>query len=350
MSKASTTRTVKFIAKAGTYTALIMCPDGDLYQEWEGTETDVTKVFPNFEQTKPKLNFVCTSSRVSEGVASPDSMTYYFNGTKIEFSGDTSTGIFAGYFKKFAPSGDNLYYGLQIVKNLVSLSGFAPITIKMEAAISYGTQSDKIQATYTIPIQKATGSSYRVTITSGDGNSFVITTKGGKCVLKAMAYQNYEEITKDLTYVWEKMGASGWQTISGKTAQTLEVSDSDIDTYGEFRVTVSRSGVEIGKDIQGVMDASDPYDIDARPNPEDEAITEDESGNGKVTYTPWIVKRGTNTQAIKDAKFFFVVKDAAGVYLNSKEDMSTAVTSYAITRAMCMQCGGDVSVTITSQL
>ena len=108
MSKASTTRTIKFIAKAGTYTALIMCPDGDLYQEWEGTESDVTKVFPNFEQTKPKLNFVCMSSRVAEGVATPDSMQYYFNGTKIDFNGDTSSGIFAGYFKKFAPSGDNI--------------------------------------------------------------------------------------------------------------------------------------------------------------------------------------------------------------------------------------------------
>lgn len=93
MSKASTTRTIKFIAKAGTYTALIMCPDGDIYQEWEGTESDVTKVFPNFEQTKPELNFVCMSSRVAEGVATPDSMQYFFNGTKIEFNGDTSRGI-----------------------------------------------------------------------------------------------------------------------------------------------------------------------------------------------------------------------------------------------------------------
>ena len=164
-----------------------------------------------------------------------------------------------------------------------------------------------------------------------------------------MAYQNYEEITKDLTYVWEKMGANGWVTINGQTAQTLTVSGNDIDTYGEYRVTVSRSGVEIGKDIQGVMDASDPYDIDARPTPEDEAISEDENGNDKVTYTPWIVKRGTNTQAIKDAKFFFVVKDAAGVYLNSKDDMNTAFSSYAVTRAMCMQSGGDISVTITSE-
>ena len=276
-------------------------------------------------------------------------MQYFFNGTKIEFNGDTSSGIFAGYFKKFAPSGDNIYYGLQIVKNLVEIAGFAPVTIKMVAAISYGTQSDNIQATYTIPVQKTTGTSYRVAIMAGDNKSFVITDKGGSCVLKAMAYQNNGEITKDLTYVWEKMGASGWETINGQTAQTLTVSGSSIDTYGEYRVTVNRSGVEIGKDIQGVMDASDPYDIDARPTPEDEAISEDESGNGRVTYTPWIVKRGTNTQAIKDAKFFFVVKDAAGVYLNSDSERKTAVTSYAVTRAMCLQSGGDISVTITSE-
>ena len=217
----------------------------------------------------------------------------------------------------------------------------------MVAAISYGTQSDNIQATYTIPVQKATGTSYRVTIVAGDTKGFVITEKGGSCVLKAMAYQNYEEITKDLTYVWKKAGINDWEVIEGQNKQTLTVSDSDIDTYGEYQVTVLRSDTEIGKDIQGVMDASDPYDIDARPTPEDEAISEDESGNGKVTYTPWIVKRGTNTQAIKDAKFFFVVKDAAGVYLNS--DRTTAVTSYAVTRDMCLQSGGDISVTITSE-
>lgn len=350
MSKASTTRTIKFIAKAGTYTALIMCPDGDLYQEWEGTEKEVTKITPNFAQTTPKLNFVCTSSRVAEGVATPDSMQYYFNGTKIEFSGDTSTGIFAGYFKKFAPSGDNIYYGLQIVKNIVELSGFAPATIKMVAAISYGTQSDNIQAVYTIPIQKATGTSYRVTIASPDNKGFVITEKGGTCQLKAIAAQSGEVLTKELTYLWEKMGASGWQSVgssSSSTAQTLTVSGDDIDTYGEYRVTVYRAGTEIGKDIQGVMDASDPYEIDARPTPEDEAISEDESGNGSVTYTPWIVKRGTNTQAIKDAKFFFVVKDAVGVYLNS--DGTTAYSSYTVTRNMCLQSGGDISITITSQ-
>ncbi len=345
MSVASTSRTIKFISKAGTYTAVIMSPTGDLYQEYEGTVNDVTNVYPDFSVLKPVLYFVCTSSRVAEGVADPDSMEYYFNGEKINFSGGVSTGTFAGYFKTLAPSGDQLYYGLQILKNIADLAGYAPAVIKMVATISYGTQSDQIQASYTIPIQQATGSSYRVTIMAGDTKNFVITTKGGNCVLKAMAYQSGQALSKDLTYVWEKMEATGWATITGVTSQTLTVNGADINTYGEYRVHVLRAGTEIGTDIQSVMDASDPYDIDPHPSPEDEAITEDTSGNGEVTYTPQVVTRGTGTKAL-DTQFYFVLKDAAGVYLNSDRD--TPKASQIVTRAHCMQAGGDVSVTITS--
>lgn len=345
MSVASTSRTIKFISKAGTYTALIMSPSGDLFIDYEGTTNDVTAVYPNFATTKPILYFVCMSSRVAEGVADPDAMEYYFNGEKITFSGGVSTGTFAEYFQTVAPSGDQLYYGLQILKDISALAGYAPATIKMVATVSYGTQSDTIQATYTIPIQQATGSSYRVTIAAGDTKNFVITAKGGSCILKAMAYQSGNALTKDLTYVWEKMEATGWVTITGATSQTLTVYADDINTYGEYRVHVKRAGAEIGTDIQSVMDASDPYDIDPHPSPEDEAITEDTTGNGEVTYTPVVVKRGTSTKAL-DTQFYFVLKDAAGVYLNS--DRTTPKASQTVTRAHCVQAGGDVSVTITS--
>nr|DAZ68397.1 MAG TPA: minor structural protein [Caudoviricetes sp.] len=345
MSTASTSRTIKFISKAGTYTAVIMSPSGDLYQEYEGTTNDVTAVYPNFETLKPILYFVCTSSRVAEGVADPDAMEYYFNDQKISFSGGVSTGTFAGFFKTVSPSDDQMYYGLQILKNIAELAGYAPAVIKMVATISYGTQSDQIQATYTIPIQQATGNSYHVTIAAGDTKNFVITEKGGSCILKAMAYRSGNALTKDLSYKWEKMGATGWEELGGKTSQTLTVSGNDINTYGEYRVHVYRSGAEIGTDIQGVMDASDPYDIDPHPDPEDEAITEDTTGNGQVTYTPVVVKRGTSAKAL-DTQFYFVLKDAAGVYLNTDRD--TPKVSQTVTRAHCQQAGGDVSVTITS--
>lgn len=348
MSSASTTRTIKFVSKAGTYAAVIMCPDGDIYQEWEGTTAQITGVYPNFEVTKPILYFVCTSSRVAEGVATPDAINYYFNGTKIEFSGDTSTGTFAGVFKKIAPSGDNLYYGLQIVKNIAELAGLAPAVVKMVATVSYGTQTDQIEASYSIPIQQSTGNGIRVTIVSPDGKNFVINDKGGSCQLKAMAYQKGTELTANLSYVWEQMqGSSGWVVLTGKTTQTITVQDADINAYGEYRVTVNRGSEELGKDIQGVMDASDPLQIDPHPSPEDETITEDESGNGEVTYTPVVVKRGTSTKAL-DTTFYFVVKDAVGNYLNPGSiDVDKATET--VTREQCVQAGGDVSITITSK-
>ena len=348
MSTASTSRTIKFISKAGTYTAVIMSPSGDLYQEYEGTKTDVTAVYPNFAEVKPVLHFICTSSRVTEGIADPDKMDYYFNGHKIDFSGGTSVGVFAGYFAEIKPVGENPYHGLQILKNIAELAGYAPAVIKMVAHVSYGTQSDTIQASYTIPIQQATGSSYRVTIAAGDNKNFVINDKKGSCILKAMAYQSGKELKKDLTYSWEKMGPTGWVNIEGQTAQLLTVRANDIDTYGEYRVHVLRSGNEIGTDIQSVMDTSDPYEIDPHPNPEDEAITEDNSGNSQITYTPVVVKRGTGTKAM-ESLFFFVLKDAAGVYLNSSTDRTTAKASQTVTRDHCIQAGGDVSVTITSE-
>ena len=348
MSSASTTRTIKFVSKAGTYAAVIMCPDGDIYQEWEGTTAQITGVYPNFEVTKPILYFVCTSSRVAEGVATPDAINYYFNGTKIEFSGDTSTGTFAGVFKKIAPSGDNLYYGLQIVKNIAELAGLAPAVIKMVATVSYGTQTDQIEASYSIPIQQSTGNGIRVTIVSPDGKNFVINDKGGSCQLKAMAYQKGTELTANLSYVWEQMqGSSGWVVLVGKTTKTITVQDTDINAYGEYRVTVNRGNEELGKDIQGVMDASDPLQIDPHPSPEDETIMEDESGNGEVTYTPVVVKRGTSTKAL-DTKFYFVVKDAVGNYLNPGS-VGVDKATETVTRDQCVQAGGDVSITITSK-
>lgn len=347
MSSATATRTINFISKAGTYTAIIMCPTGDLYQEWEGTINDVTRIYPDFAVTKPILYFVCTSSRVAEGIATPDSIDYYFNGTKISFSGDTSTGTFAGLFKKVAPAGDNLYYGLQIVGNIAAASGYAPAVIRMVAKISYGTQSDDIQANYTIPVQQATGSDPRVTIVAGDNKNFVITEKGGSVILKALVYLSGLEVTKNLTYQWFKPGLANWEPMPGKTAQTLTVAEADINAYGEFMVEAYQNGNKCGHDVQGIMDASDPYDIEPHPVPEDEIITEDTNGNGQVTYTPVVVKRGTNTPALSTL-FYFIVKDAAGNYLNVGQ-MATPQSSCTVTRAQCLAGGGDLSLTIIAQ-
>ena len=345
ISSASATRTIKFLTKAGTYMAELMSPWGDLWQQFEGTVANPGGITPDFAVEKPILYFACASSRVAEGITTPDAIDFYFNGTKIDFMGDTSTGTFAGLFKKVSPAGDNPYYGLQIVQNIVVAAGFAPAVIKAVAQVSYGTQRDSLQASYTIDVQQSTGTGARVTIAAGDTKNFVISEKGGSCILKARAWQGGAELTTNLTYEWYKMTQNGWSLMS-QTSQAITINEADVATSGEYMVKVYQSGQYLGQDIQRVMDVSDPYDIDPCPSPEDEAISEDLNGNGEVTYTPKVVKRGTNTQAL-NTLFFFIVKSATGNILNA--DYNVAKSTFTVTRAMCVQAGGDVSLTIISQ-
>lgn len=348
MSSASASRTIHFSALSGTYTTTILSPSGDLYQDYIGSTDNVTGVTPDFSKSQPLLYFVCTSSKATEGIATPDSMKYYFGSAEITFGTDgISTGTFAGLFKRIYPSTNQPYYGLQILSNIAAAAGYVSVSIKMVATMSYGTTlSQDIEHSYTIPIAPYTGTSYRITIAAGDDRNFVITEKGQSCILKALAYQSGAELTSGLTYQWQKVVNGSWSDISGATGQTLTVSSSGIDVYGQYRAKVYLSGTLIGSDVQGIIDASDPYDIQPNPNPADETINETGTDRTQVVYTPKVVKRGTGTVAM-ETSFYFTVMDAAGVYLNT--DYNVAQTSFAVTRAMCAQAGSDVVLLIESK-
>lgn len=348
---ASASSTVKFVGKAGTYFATIMSPQGDIWQEWQGDQTinPNPPLLPNFEDTKPVMYFVCTSSRVLEGIVTPTAINFEFNGTQLTFDPttflSTNTGL-EGVFKRVFPATGQPYYGLQILKNIAPVSGYASASIRMEATVTYGTQSDVIQASFPISIQQSSGSAYNVHIEAGDAYNFVITKNNTSVKLKAVAYLGGSEVpASNLSYVWEKMGPSGWAAIAN-TSQEITVTADDIQTYGEYRVSVKTGTSILGSDIQSVMDASDPYDIDMCPVPKDKTITEDESGNDKVVYTPKIVKRGTNVTVLQGTLFSFVVRDAAG---NIVGQSSAPCASFTVTRAMCIQGGGPVEIVASAQ-
>lgn len=362
MSSASKTVNIKFMGKSGTYTAMIQCPSGDLYQEYQRNGDQVI-VTPNLSKTKPILNYICTSSRVAEGLTTPASMDYYFGETQITFdSSGKSNGLFKGLFEIINTSASQLYKGLRIVGNLAEAAGFAPVTITMVGHIPLrGGASDKtddIGASYKIPIGPYTGTAYRVTIKSPEGSTkgFTLTSKDDSCVLEAVATQGNETLTDTLFYKWYGAAPteSGWELIAGASSKTLTVKAADVDCTREYKVEVFNdksmsSDNLLGFDFQTVIDASDPYDIDPNPKPADETIEEDESGNGSVTYTPKLVVRGQTTAI--DTKFRFTLKSAAGVVLNTEQNRKPTVetNSFTVTRQDCCNGGySDVALTISS--
>jgi hypothetical protein len=349
MSLASTTRTIKFVSKSGTYTAMILCPDGDLVQEYKEIADGTVDVSPSFEgDDQPLLNFVLTSSRASETPV-VDNMTYYVNGEKLTFDSDNknTNENFPGYFKKYVADASHTYCGLQILKNLVEPWSKSAVTVRMEAKVSYGTQEDTIQASYTVAIRPAAVDGHRVVIKAGDDNSFVIKAKDGSCILKATAWQGNSELTQGLSYKWYKSVSGGWELISSATSQTYTVKEADVDSYAEFKVEVYQGSTNLGSDVQGVLDASDPYEVQPNPSPEDETIYEDTSKNGEVKYSPKVVSRDSGTVLTTATKFYFVVRDAAGNILNSDTSGTPAETG-TVTREHCIQGSGDVSIMITS--
>ena len=370
MSVAIAQAVIKYRVKSGTYTTYVNSPSGDLVQYYTGTKSSIKKIYVDFHNSPRSIFLVSISSRQTEGVATfSDNIKVNVNGIDLSFNQDgvntTTFGTNTGQFKLVKSNNSLSYYdGIQIQKNLLVDSQFAPITITLSAPVQYGTQTDILKASYTIPVMEYSGNGNIVTIKAGDNNNFVITSKkttsaASKVKMEACVYdvETGKEITENLKYQWQEAVATneGWANISGATAKPFEVTEDKIATYGDYRVLVyDGNRVLIGSDTRSVMDATDPYIINLHPNPADETIDEDESGNPKVTYTPRVAVRGG--AEVDGFLFCFSVKDAGGAPLNKwqngngdeldAEMATTAQKSYEVTRAQCMQAQGNVNLTV----
>ena len=370
MSVAIAQAVIKYRVKSATYTTYVNSPSGDLVQYYTGTKSSIKKIYVDFHNSPRSIFLVSISSRQTEGVATfSDNIKVNVNGIDLSFNeshvNTTPFGSNTGQFELVKSSGSLHYFdGVRIKENLLVDSQFAPITITLSAPVQYGTQTDILKASYTIPVMEYSGTGNIVTIKAGDNNNFVITSKdttsdASRVIMEAYVYdiESGTVIEDDLTYQWQKAVATneGWENIRDATAKTFKVTESDIATYGDYRVLVYENGTLIGSDTRSVMDATDPYVIELNPNPADETIDEDESGNSKVTYTPKVVDR-RNGKVASGFLFCFSVKDAGGAPLNKwqngngdeldAEMATTPQKSYEVTRAQCAQAQGNVNLTV----
>jgi hypothetical protein len=353
MSKASASREVKYLRKSGTYMVTIMSSMGDLWQEYSGENNANVRPDWSISENQPTLEFVCTSSRVSTGAVEiySNQIHWYFNDEEINFNDSgASTGKFAGLFSKVT---SNSRQGLKITGNIVSIAGYASATIKAIANIVVSNATEELQATYTIPIQESSGKTWKVTIAPGDSKNFVIDEKGGSCQLKALVYFDGALSSQTFTYKWYVMSDAKWSQITGATSQTITVSETDVNTYGDYMVEVYLNGDVIGTDAQGVMDVSDPYIINPGADPSDETISE-ESGSS-VIYRSQLLSRESGAVVSPQPTFSFVARDPAGNILKTADEItivqktsSNEGTGFEVSEEVCAQSGGDVSVIITA--
>lgn len=356
--QATTSRQIHFRSKGGSYTAIWMGSRGDLYQEYIDHGGGNVSYYPNIDSTNPiEMKLTVTSARTG-GVATPASVTYYANDTELTFNAAgacTNAGL-SGVFKK------NSSGNLVIIGNLGAVFlGCYLLKAKVSMAAADGADTITIQSPVTLAPYSGADSS-RVTIAPGDSKNFTITEKGGSCILKALAFKGGVEVTSGLTYEWYKFQGGTFAKLA-VTTQTLTVQEADVDTYSLYKVIVKEGGTSIGEDIQGVLDASDPYDIvissklndgggggDITTN--DLTLNDDMPSTAYLLFECTMVKRGSSTPLAGTVKWTFSIVSGNGTKMWGRQTPSTDNT-FKITVADFTTYGagvGDYEIVIDAEL
>ena len=360
MTIAAATTTILFKRKIGAVSSTIISPMGDLVQYYDETPTNPGKIYQNFTTVRPHIYLVASSSRAADNLDFTGSVDIYVNNQLLTFNNDgVSTNSFngeTGHFQLYKSSTAKAYNdGIKILKNLVTAFEGNQVVIKIVGRLTDGGgTSDDISATYTIPVQKSTGSGYHVTIAAGDDNNFIITNAdpkadNGHCELVAKVYSIDGEgtaVTEGLTYSWQMESEAGWGSSIGASNSIIITADN-VASMANIRVTVMKGSETIGTDIQTVRDNTDNMTIDLGATPKDETIVE---GSGdKVTYKPQLLLDGN----VQDNYLFqFAASDSSGMPLNTAGDdpnltaATNPMASFDVTEAMCVQAEGNVALSI----
>lgn len=316
--QATATRQIHFRSKGGSYSAIWMGSKGDLYQEYIDHGGGNVSYYPNIDSSSPLTMHLTVTSARTGGVVTPASVTYYANDTELTFnaSGSCTNAGLAGIFSK--DSSGNLV----ITGNLGTVFlGCYLLKARVSVASATGADTITVQAPATLAPYSGADSS-RVTIAPGDSKNFTISEKGGSCILKALAYKGGVEVTSGLAYEWYRFQGGAFVKLA-VTTQTLTVQEADVDTYSLYKVTVKEGGASIGEDIQGVLDASDPYDIvistrlndgggggDVTTN--DLSLNDDMPSSAYLLFECTMVRRGSTTPLSGAVKWTFSIVSGNG--------------------------------------
>lgn len=347
MIQTSKSATIHFTSKGGSYQAIWMGDRGDLYQEY-AVNGATTTYYPSIDATNPITMHLTVASARTNGLVTPTSVTYYANGTELTFSGVNCTA--AGLQNIFRLTADG---NLQIIGDLGKVANNANFLLKAKISVS-ASGADSFYVSAPVTLSPYNGADYaRVTIAPGDNKNFTISEKGGFCMLKALVTKGGVEVTSGLTYEWYRFVGGSFSLLSGKTTQTLIVQEADVDSYALFKVVVKGNGAELGSDAQGVMDASDPYDIlldtwvndgsggnDVSTN--DLTLNDEMPGAAYIKFKAALVTRGQTTAAVVGGTKMYEFSVVSGNGTKMFGQAASTADTYNVTVANLLALGAGI--------
>lgn len=315
---------------------------------------------PDFEKLadNKKPVVVAILRDLSSGdVMTPQTVAFKYNGVELAFGEDgLSTGEgMAGTFKKLTDYpvsiGAQSYpmTALQVMKNLVPVSGYDNDRITVSGTVELGGQSIPFNELGTeVVIQESTGNQYDVLVTNDKGSAL---TEQGESLTEQVALYKDGILVSDMSGYsaeWFKCLPSG--DVAMGAALTQAVTTDDVDNVLKLRVNIYQGGTLVASGFDEVTDFSDPYYVNVKIT----GISGNIVRNGQTaTITPVAVKRGTGQEQPElVANWSFNIKDNGGKdFILTGQDNATfqgasCQVSYADMQRAGMGLSGFISATV----
>lgn len=232
------------------------------------------KPIPDFEalsEAKKPVAVPYIVEAMSGKVLVPNQITFKYNGIALEFGPDNlcTTPSFEGVFKKIlsypVPMGAgrepvNLPV-LQVVKNLVPVSGYDNDMISMSGTVEISGQTIEFAEMHkTVIIEKTSGSDYDVVIT--DNCNGYLNESIKKAVLTANVTLNGVNVDnlEGYTFKWWKLnGNKGADVQLNSNTKTQEINVDEIDYMISVRCDLYQNGTLKRSGYHQIVDNSDSY-------------------------------------------------------------------------------------------
>lgn len=227
---------------SNTYINTLVVDSGKLHQFYD--KDNGGKCSPDWTvaSNQPKFHFEC---RTTDGTLQPieinENLKLYYNETAITFSGNLSTGTFAGMFKYEDKDGVRYY---TICKNVATAGNIDNDTLRIEGQIltegnNLETVSTPMATIHVIPVASG-GSAYFMEIDAPAIQNGADSTK-----IKAMLYKSdgNGEITSGVSWSWKRLDGDTYTQVG--TAQTLTVPATDVTGFEHYTCTATIGGVTI---------------------------------------------------------------------------------------------------------
>lgn len=362
--------------KAG-YTGYLHSSTGDVIQEWD----DEGNFYPEITPADPlRVQFTATSTK-TQGVVTPDSISYKIGGTALSFDLNGKCTTSADAEKIFKLDGADLLIIGPIAQYLGYMSSIIYAMGKKDM--------EDIPSSCLVNISKRVGGRrQKVSIAPADEKNFTLTSQTDSIKMKAGVLQKAGWVYNSLNYIyiWEIADATaptGWRClqIGSGIWGTLTLHASQVHTFAQIRCTVLINlggssykgdastydetkiikGNIVGSDCVPVLDASDPLDIicsiminktgtGAEEEADEERLSATMPDAAYLRWIPTIVVRGTQAPVGATKWLPGLLTDPAGVKIMNVPPDKPDENSYTVRVGDMKPHYGRHMLTMTGEL